>query len=54
MAQITILNGVLSLNATPAGEIMTPLTDVMTLSLDTILDHQMIDTIRCVVFCLVS
>ncbi|KAL7414209.1 hypothetical protein BDY24DRAFT_386188 [Mrakia frigida] len=43
--EILILNGVLSLNQTSAGDIMTPIGDVMTLSVDTILDHDMLDKI---------
>jgi hypothetical protein len=43
--EITILNGVLSLNNTKAGDIMTPIKDVLTLSADTKLDHDQIDEI---------
>ncbi|KAB5592990.1 Hemolysin [Ceratobasidium theobromae] len=42
---ISILNGVLSLNDKKVSEIMTPIQDVMTLSNDTILDHNRVDVI---------
>lgn len=41
--EITILNGVLSLNDKKASEIMTPIEDVVTFSSSTILDHKMVD-----------
>ncbi|CED83943.1 Predicted membrane protein, contains two CBS domains [Phaffia rhodozyma] len=43
--EITILNGVLSLNSTQVQDIMTPIKDVMTLSSDVLLDHAKIDEI---------
>ncbi|KAF8310843.1 DUF21-domain-containing protein [Clavulina sp. PMI_390] len=41
--EITILNGVLSLNDKKVDEIMTPMKDVVTISSDAILDHKMVD-----------
>ena len=43
--QIGILNGVLSLNDKKANELMTPIDDCLTLSADTILDHEKINQI---------
>ncbi|KAG8742121.1 hypothetical protein FRC10_001991 [Ceratobasidium sp. 414] len=43
--EISILNGVLSLNEKKVSQIMTPIEDVVTLSSDTILDHQRVDAI---------
>jgi metal transporter CNNM len=43
--EISILNGVLELNTKNVEQIMTPINDVVTLSLDTILDHKAIDFI---------
>lgn len=41
--EISILNGVLELNTKTVTEIMTPIKDVMTLSADAVLDHNMVD-----------
>ncbi|EJD55113.1 DUF21-domain-containing protein [Auricularia subglabra TFB-10046 SS5] len=41
--EITILNGVLSLNEKKVTEIMTPMKDVFTLAQDDVLDHHMVD-----------
>lgn len=41
--EISILNGVLELNTKSVSGIMTPIGDVVTLSLDTILDHPTIN-----------
>jgi metal transporter CNNM len=41
--EIVILNGVLELNSKRVTEIMTPMKDVVTLSIDTVLDHDMVD-----------
>ncbi|KAG8729512.1 hypothetical protein FRC12_020914 [Ceratobasidium sp. 428] len=41
--EISILNGVLSLNEKKVSQIMTPIEDVVTLSSDTILDHKRVD-----------
>ncbi|CAE6438194.1 unnamed protein product [Rhizoctonia solani] len=43
--EISILNGVLSLNEKKVSEIMTPINDVVTLGSDTILDHKYVDII---------
>jgi len=43
--EISILNGVLSLNDKKVSTIMTDIRDVMTLSADTILDHHTVDAI---------
>ncbi|KAJ1310785.1 hypothetical protein OPQ81_009305 [Rhizoctonia solani] len=43
--EISILNGVLSLNEKKVSEIMTPMDDVVTLASDTILDHKHVDMI---------
>ncbi|CAE6430448.1 unnamed protein product [Rhizoctonia solani] len=43
--EISILNGVLSLNDKKVSEIMTPIQDVVTLGSDTILDHKNVDMI---------
>ncbi|OCF39984.1 hemolysin [Kwoniella heveanensis CBS 569] len=43
--EISILNGVLSLNEKHAKEIMTPIKDCLTLSADKVLDHEAIDQI---------
>ncbi|KAL4071067.1 hypothetical protein V8B97DRAFT_2023987 [Scleroderma yunnanense] len=43
--EISILNGVLELNNKNVESIMTPICDVVTLSSDTILDHETVDTI---------
>ncbi|KEP52141.1 putative hemolysin [Rhizoctonia solani 123E] len=43
--EISILNGVLSLNDKKVSEIMTPIQDVVTLGSDTILDHKHVDMI---------
>ncbi|KAG8732774.1 hypothetical protein FRC12_019138, partial [Ceratobasidium sp. 428] len=43
--EISILNGVLSLNEKKVSQIMTPIEDVVTLSSDTILDHKRVDAI---------
>ncbi|QRV76823.1 hypothetical protein RhiJN_04838 [Ceratobasidium sp. AG-Ba] len=43
--EISILNGVLSLNEKKVSQIMTPMEDVVTLSSDTILDHKRVDAI---------
>ncbi|KAG8812129.1 hypothetical protein FRC17_002175 [Serendipita sp. 399] len=43
--EISILNGVLSLNEKSAAEIMTPWKDVVTISADTIVDRQVFDTL---------
>ena len=41
--EIVILNGVLELNTKRVTSIMTPIKDVVTLSADTVLDHEMVD-----------
>ena len=41
--EIVILNGVLELNTKRVTEIMTPIQDVVTLAVDTILDYDMVD-----------
>ena len=41
--EIVILNGVLELNTKRVTEIMTPMKDVVTLGMDTVLDHDMVD-----------
>jgi len=43
--EISILNGVLSLNDKKVSQIMTPIEDVVTLSSDAILDHKRVDAI---------
>jgi metal transporter CNNM len=43
--EVTIISAVLDLRAKPVGNIMTPMEDVFTLSADTILDTEMMDTI---------
>ncbi|KAG9014757.1 hypothetical protein FRB94_010604 [Tulasnella sp. JGI-2019a] len=43
--EISILNGVLSLNEKKATHIMTPMEDVVTLAADQLLDHQLVDHI---------
>ncbi|KAH7923775.1 DUF21-domain-containing protein [Leucogyrophana mollusca] len=43
--EISILNGVLELNTKNVETIMTPIRDVVTLSSDTILDHETVDSI---------
>ncbi|KAG6333305.1 hypothetical protein ID866_5782 [Astraeus odoratus] len=43
--EISILNGVLELNNKNIESIMTPICDVVTLSADTILDHETVDTL---------
>ena len=43
--EVTIISAVLDLKAKPVGNIMTPISDVFTLSLDTVLDEKMMDTI---------
>ncbi|QRV91651.1 CBS and PB1 domain protein [Ceratobasidium sp. AG-Ba] len=43
--EISILNGVLSLNEKKVSQIMTPMEDVVTLSSDAILDHKRVDAI---------
>ncbi|CAE6532099.1 unnamed protein product [Rhizoctonia solani] len=43
--EISILNGVLSLNEKKVSEIMTPMHDVVVLASDTILDHKHVDMI---------
>jgi len=43
--EISILNGVLELNTKNVETIMTPIKDVVTLSMDTILDHNTVDAI---------
>lgn len=43
--EISILNGVLELNTKNVETIMTPIKDVVTLSIDTILDHNTVDAI---------
>ncbi|EGN94182.1 hypothetical protein SERLA73DRAFT_144654 [Serpula lacrymans var. lacrymans S7.3] len=43
--EISILNGVLELNTKNVETIMTPIKDVVTLSSDTILDHETVDAI---------
>ena len=43
--EVTIISAVLDLKAKPVGNIMTPISDVFTLSLDTVLDEAMMDNI---------
>ncbi|KAF2223821.1 hypothetical protein BDZ85DRAFT_114772 [Elsinoe ampelina] len=43
--EVTIISAVLDLKEKPVGDIMTPMDDVFTMSADTILDEQMMDTI---------
>jgi metal transporter CNNM len=43
--EVTIISAVLDLRAKPVGNIMTPMEDVFTLSADTILDDEMMNTI---------
>ncbi|KAF9262135.1 DUF21-domain-containing protein [Marasmius fiardii PR-910] len=43
--EISILNGVLELNTKNVEQIMTPMKDVVTLSADTVLDHETLDHI---------
>jgi len=43
--EVTIISAVLDLKAKPVGSIMTPMEDVFTLSADTVLDDDMMNTI---------
>lgn len=43
--EVTIISAVLDLKEKPVGDIMTPMDDVFTMSVDTVLDEAMMDTI---------
>lgn len=43
--EVTIINSVLDLKDKPVGDIMTPMEDVFTMSVDTVLDERMMDII---------
>lgn len=43
--EVTIISAVLDLKDKPVGNIMTPMSDVFTMSADTVLDEDMMDTI---------
>lgn len=43
--EVTIITSVLDLKEKPVGDIMTPMQDVFTMSVDTVLDERMMDTI---------